>query len=49
MNPRDASVTLAKDATATWNDEAMRAAHEINGPLYATSVLTTDRVLDTLR
>jgi nicotinamidase-related amidase len=43
------SVTLVKDATATWNDEAMRAAHEINGPLYASSVLTTDQVLDSLR
>jgi hypothetical protein len=41
-------VTLVKDATATWDKEAMRAAHEINGPLDATSILTTGEVLDSL-
>jgi nicotinamidase-related amidase len=39
------SVTLVRDATATWNKEAMRAAHEINGPLYADSILTTSELL----
>jgi nicotinamidase-related amidase len=43
------SVTLVKDATATWNDEAMRAAHEINSPLYAASLLTTEEALGSLK
>ncbi len=42
------SVTLVKDATATWNKEAMRAAHEINGPLFASAILTTSELLAAL-
>ena len=34
-------VTLVKDATAAFSPEAMHAAHEINGPTFAHSILTT--------
>jgi nicotinamidase-related amidase len=35
------TVTLVKDATAAVTKEHMHAAVELNGPLYAESVLTT--------
>ncbi len=38
-------VTLVKDATAAFSQEAMRCAHEINGPTYAHAILTTAEVL----
>lgn len=38
-------VTLVKDATAAASDEAMRAAHELNGPTYAHAILTTKELL----
>jgi nicotinamidase-related amidase len=34
-------VTLVRDATASFSAEAMRAAHEINGPTYAHAIVTT--------
>lgn len=34
-------VTLVRDATAAFSPEAMRAAHEINGPTFAHAILTT--------
>lgn len=34
-------VTLVRDATAAFSAEAMHAAHEINGPTYAHSIVTT--------
>jgi len=34
-------VTLVRDATAAMTPEAMRAAHEINGPTFAHAILTT--------
>lgn len=37
-------VTLVRDATATFSPEAMRAAHEINGPTYAHAILTTSEL-----
>lgn len=37
-------VTLVKDATAAYSIEAMHAAHEINGPTYAHSILTTEEL-----
>ena len=34
-------VTLVCDATAAFSRDMMRAAHELNGPTYAHSILTT--------
>ena len=41
-------VTLVRDATAAFSSEAMRAAHEINGPTFAHAVLKTDAVIAAL-
>jgi nicotinamidase-related amidase len=41
-------VTLVRDATAAFSLEAMRAAHEINGPTFAHAILTTDAVIAAL-
>ncbi|MFE4709244.1 isochorismatase family cysteine hydrolase [Paenibacillus sp. NPDC056722] len=38
-------VTLVKDATAAFSKEAMRVAHEINGPTFAHAILTTKELL----
>lgn len=38
-------VTLVKDATAAFSQEAMHAAHAINGPTYAHAILTTEELL----
>ncbi|MES2099727.1 MAG: isochorismatase family cysteine hydrolase [Pseudomonadota bacterium] len=38
-------VTLVRDATAAFSPEAMRVAHEINGPTYAHAILSTSEVL----
>ncbi len=38
-------VTLVKDATAAISQEAMYAAHAINGPTYAHAILTTEELL----
>jgi nicotinamidase-related amidase len=38
-------VTLVKDATAAFSQEAMHAAHEINGPTFAHEILNTDEVV----
>jgi nicotinamidase-related amidase len=38
-------VTLVRDATAAFSAEAMRVAHEINGPTYAHAILSTSEVL----
>jgi len=38
-------VTLVKDATAAFSNEAMHAAHEINGPTFAHSILTTEQLV----
>ncbi|MEJ8852782.1 isochorismatase family cysteine hydrolase [Variovorax rhizosphaerae] len=34
-------VTLVRDATAAFSMEAMKVAHEINGPTYAHAIVTT--------
>ncbi|MBB1592944.1 isochorismatase family cysteine hydrolase [Achromobacter sp. UMC46] len=34
-------VTLVRDATSSFTQEMMRAAHELNGPTYAHEILTT--------
>lgn len=41
-------VTLVRDATAAMSDDAMRAAHEINGPTFAHAIMTTDQVVGAL-
>ena len=41
-------VTLVKDATAAFSHEAMHAAHEINGPTFAHSILTTEELITQL-
>jgi nicotinamidase-related amidase len=38
-------VTLVCDATAAFSDNAMRAAHDINGPTYAHALLRTDAII----
>ncbi|GAX56413.1 isochorismatase family cysteine hydrolase [Streptomyces olivochromogenes] len=35
-------VTLVRDATAAFRPEEMHAAHELNGPTYAHTIVTTD-------
>ena len=42
-------VTLVRDATAAFSLEAMRVAHEINGPTYAHAILTADELIAALR
>ena len=41
-------VTLVRDATAAASAEAMRAAHEIDGPTYAQAIVTTDELVAVL-
>lgn len=41
-------VTLVSDATAAAGPEAMRAAHDINGPTYAHAIVTTADLLAAL-
>jgi nicotinamidase-related amidase len=41
-------VTLVRDATAAFTHEMMHAAHELNGPTYAHSILTTVEVIAAL-
>ncbi|HEX2009579.1 MAG TPA: isochorismatase family cysteine hydrolase [Roseateles sp.] len=41
-------VTLVRDATAAFSADAMRAAHEINGPSYAHAILSTEELLAAL-
>ncbi len=38
-------VTLVRDATAAASVDAMRCAHDINGPTYAHAILTTAELL----
>lgn len=38
-------VTLVKDATADYSDEAMHAALDINIPNYASAIVTTKEVV----
>jgi nicotinamidase-related amidase len=41
-------VTLIKDATAAFSHEGMHSAHEVNGPLFAHAILTTEELLTLL-
>jgi nicotinamidase-related amidase len=41
-------VTLVRDATAAFTHEMMHAAHKLNGPTFAHSILTTAEVIAAL-
>ena len=41
-------VTLVKDATASYSDEEMHAALDINIPNYAGAIVTTNQVVDAI-
>lgn len=41
-------VTLVRDATAAFSDEALHAAHDINGPTYAHAIVTSAEVVEAL-
>ncbi|RON17190.1 isochorismatase [Pseudomonas brassicacearum] len=41
-------VTLVRDATAAFKPEMMHAAHELNGPTFAHSIVTTPELIATL-
>jgi ureidoacrylate peracid hydrolase len=41
-------VTVVKDATASYSDNEMHAALEVNIPNYATAIVSTDEVAQTL-
>lgn len=38
-------VTLVRDATAAFSEDALHAAHEINGPTYAHAIVSTAELL----
>jgi nicotinamidase-related amidase len=42
-------ITLVRDATAAQTREMMHAAHDLNGPTYAHSILKTKEVVEALR
>jgi ureidoacrylate peracid hydrolase len=39
-------VTMVRDATADYSDEAMHAALEVNIPNYASAIVTTTEIVD---
>ena len=41
-------VTMVKDATASYSDKEMQAALDINIPNYATAIVTTTKIVDSL-
>jgi ureidoacrylate peracid hydrolase len=41
-------VTMVKDATASYSDKEMHAALEVNLPNYASAIVTTDEVVDSI-
>jgi nicotinamidase-related amidase len=41
-------VTLVRDATAAFNPDMMRAAHELNGPTFAHAILKTSELIAAL-
>ena len=41
-------VTVVRDATADYSDEAMHAALEVNIPNYASAVVTTDEIVNAI-
>ena len=41
-------VTVVRDATASYSDEHMHAALDVNIPNYASAIVTTDQILDSI-
>jgi ureidoacrylate peracid hydrolase len=41
-------VTMVKDATASYSDEEMHAALDVNLPNYASAIVTTNEIVDSL-
>ena len=41
-------VTLVKDATADYSDEEMHAALDVNIPNYASAIVTTNEVVESI-
>ena len=41
-------ITLVKDATADYSDEAMHAALDVNIPNYASAMVTTVEIVDSI-
>ena len=41
-------VTVVRDATASYSDEEMHAALDVNIPNYASAIVTTNQILDSL-
>ena len=41
-------VTMVRDATASYSDVEMHAALDVNIPNYASAIVTTDEVVDSL-
>ena len=41
-------VTMVRDATADYSDEAMHAALDVNIPNYASAVVTTSEVVESI-
>jgi nicotinamidase-related amidase len=41
-------VTVVKDATASYSDEQMHAALEINIPNYASAIVSTNEIVDSI-
>ena len=41
-------VTMVKDATTDYSDEEMHAALDVNIPNYASAIVTTDEVVDSI-
>jgi ureidoacrylate peracid hydrolase len=41
-------VTVVKDATASYSDDHMHAALDINLPNYASAIVTTSEIVDTI-
>ena len=42
------SLAMVKDATANYSDEEMHAALDINIPNYASAIVTTDEIVDSI-
>jgi ureidoacrylate peracid hydrolase len=41
-------VTVVKDATASYSDEHMHASLEVNIPNYASTIVTTNEIVDAM-
>ena len=39
---------MVKDATADYSDEEMHAALDVNIPNYASAIVTTDEIVDSI-